>query len=571
MRYSHLGVHGLARTRIGSSVLFRTFGTPRVRYHGRVGLTGAIRSAGDARDIPLTPELERVIKLRQNLLALEQEREAASKLAQVCSVRSKRLLARILSLNDYALERTRAGDEAAARRCIKVKLQVRDTLDKNINRAQNNYALASRLDKIIGNQQLELAQLITQSGYDEGQWMAAAQQLKQRGSEERVGGDETQLGPASSEAAQQLKQRGSEERVGGDETQLGPASPEAAQHLNQGGSEERVGGDETQLGPASSNDPEESTPNSYELESTPEPTPNTSEDLEGSPPDSSEDAEGPKSLGRAKSIRALPGPQYPDLWDAPTKTTSHAEPNKLQDLGRSSQGSGRSQQDLGKSQQDPGRSSTPIVRFQNGLDVKGGPVEGCEETEGPESMGSQDSGTRGAPDNELQMSDVPPVLEDNHSGTVGINSAAAAANLSTQGELASSCLSDPSASGWSSQTVTSMDEIELAAASPDADLLIALDSALTHGNEEDRCTSDTDFEDVSVIGSIGRDEVEGEGEGADDDAPAPPLDIDCRGYEKLGMPETANKSDVAVMPQTAGSSVAVDASASPAKWQYAAT
>ncbi|KAA6423712.1 MAG: hypothetical protein FRX49_06283 [Trebouxia sp. A1-2] len=102
--------------------------------------------------------------LKANLQELEDERKAATLKAEHMATKSQRLAEAIENLQAGALRAMRQRDEAAARELLQEKTIVTTALQKSKDRAALNFALAEKLNKLIGAKQTELIALLHQSG-----------------------------------------------------------------------------------------------------------------------------------------------------------------------------------------------------------------------------------------------------------------------------------------------------------------------------------------------------------------------------------------------------------------------
>ncbi|MEW5307643.1 MAG: hypothetical protein WDW38_011392 [Sanguina aurantia] len=82
--------------------------------------------------------------------------------ACTCATRSKHLLSRVQSLQDYALRCVTDGNDSEAKTTLQTKQTLRHTLDKNITRAEVNYALAAKLTSVLAMLQMEMSGLMAQ-------------------------------------------------------------------------------------------------------------------------------------------------------------------------------------------------------------------------------------------------------------------------------------------------------------------------------------------------------------------------------------------------------------------------
>ncbi|GLC52523.1 hypothetical protein PLESTB_000639100 [Pleodorina starrii] len=98
--------------------------------------------------------------LRQELKALEDERDEAVRTAESCAKTCVRLTDMSKLLEDLALEKVRTGDEAGAKTVLQEKNSLREIIDKSNSKAQVNFALAGKLAALIGDKHNELVALL---------------------------------------------------------------------------------------------------------------------------------------------------------------------------------------------------------------------------------------------------------------------------------------------------------------------------------------------------------------------------------------------------------------------------
>lgn len=121
------------------------------------GWSASYCGCGDVLDSGMTETLSgRYHKVKEEVMALEAERDRASASAESCAHRSRRLSSRLQSLQDYALNQVSQGDEAGARGTLRIKLAVHDAWMKNIARAQANLNLVEKLEQVISWKQADL-------------------------------------------------------------------------------------------------------------------------------------------------------------------------------------------------------------------------------------------------------------------------------------------------------------------------------------------------------------------------------------------------------------------------------
>ncbi|GIL75541.1 hypothetical protein Vretimale_15154 [Volvox reticuliferus] len=107
--------------------------------------------------------------LRQELKALEDERDEAVRTAESCAKTCVRLTDMSKLLEDLALEKIKAGDEGAAKMVLQEKNSLREIIDKSNAKAQANFALAGRLASLIGDKHHELVDLLGRGSQGLGQ------------------------------------------------------------------------------------------------------------------------------------------------------------------------------------------------------------------------------------------------------------------------------------------------------------------------------------------------------------------------------------------------------------------
>ncbi|EFJ42319.1 hypothetical protein VOLCADRAFT_107293 [Volvox carteri f. nagariensis] len=98
--------------------------------------------------------------LRQELKALEDERDEAVRVAESCAKTCVRLTDMSKLLEDLALEKVKAGDEAGAKVVLQEKNLLREIIDKSNTKAQANFSLAGKLAGLIGDKHNELVGLL---------------------------------------------------------------------------------------------------------------------------------------------------------------------------------------------------------------------------------------------------------------------------------------------------------------------------------------------------------------------------------------------------------------------------
>eukprot|EP01025_Chloroclados_australasicus_P024635 TRINITY_DN24693_c0_g2_i2.p1 TRINITY_DN24693_c0_g2~~TRINITY_DN24693_c0_g2_i2.p1 ORF type:complete len:455 (-),score=42.31 TRINITY_DN24693_c0_g2_i2:61-1338(-) len=117
------------------------------------------------RIIPKAYADEKQIKeAREELDQLEQERDEASAVAEVCAKRCKRLAEQIGRLNLTAMEEVKQGKELQARKTLEEKHHLQNKYDRLQAKSETNYALAAKLEEIIGKKQTELIALMSKAG-----------------------------------------------------------------------------------------------------------------------------------------------------------------------------------------------------------------------------------------------------------------------------------------------------------------------------------------------------------------------------------------------------------------------
>lgn len=109
--------------------------------------------------------------LRKELRGLEEERDEAVRVAESCAKTCVRLTDMQRLLEDLALEKVKAGDEAGARAVLQEKNSLREIIDKSNEKAQANFMLAGKLAAKIGDKHNDLVALL---GQGQGQGGAAA-------------------------------------------------------------------------------------------------------------------------------------------------------------------------------------------------------------------------------------------------------------------------------------------------------------------------------------------------------------------------------------------------------------
>jgi len=101
-----------------------------------------------------------VERVRNELKALEAERDQAVATAESSARTAMKLTEMVRLLDDLALEKVRGGDEEAAKQVLLEKTSTGEVLDKASAKSQANYALAAKLAQRIGEKQNELLELL---------------------------------------------------------------------------------------------------------------------------------------------------------------------------------------------------------------------------------------------------------------------------------------------------------------------------------------------------------------------------------------------------------------------------
>eukprot|EP01024_Parvocaulis_polyphysoides_P002397 TRINITY_DN10743_c0_g1_i1.p1 TRINITY_DN10743_c0_g1~~TRINITY_DN10743_c0_g1_i1.p1 ORF type:complete len:524 (+),score=68.50 TRINITY_DN10743_c0_g1_i1:87-1574(+) len=105
-----------------------------------------------------------ISKAREELDQLEQERDEASAVAEVSAKRCKRLAEQIGRLNITAMEEVKQGKEQQARKTLEEKCHLQKKYDRLQAKSETNYALAAKLEEIIGQKQTELIAFMSKVG-----------------------------------------------------------------------------------------------------------------------------------------------------------------------------------------------------------------------------------------------------------------------------------------------------------------------------------------------------------------------------------------------------------------------
>ncbi|GFR41702.1 hypothetical protein Agub_g2451, partial [Astrephomene gubernaculifera] len=106
--------------------------------------------------------------LRGELRALEEERDTAVRTAESCARTCVRLADMTQLLEDLALEKVKAGDEAGAKLVLQEKAALREIIEGSNSKAQTNFALAGKLAALIGSKHSQLLELMAVGGQTPG-------------------------------------------------------------------------------------------------------------------------------------------------------------------------------------------------------------------------------------------------------------------------------------------------------------------------------------------------------------------------------------------------------------------
>ncbi|GLI61869.1 hypothetical protein VaNZ11_004379 [Volvox africanus] len=165
---ARVAIPTLHLTPYGGGVLHRAMNSetraPRLKAFGYASQSGYG---------PSTTAQKREAKLdllRQELKALEDERDEAVRTAESCAKTCVRLTDMSKLLEDLAVEKIKAGDEAAAKLVLQEKNSLREIIDKSNTKAQANFALAGKLASLIGDKHHELVDFLGGSSQGLGEY-----------------------------------------------------------------------------------------------------------------------------------------------------------------------------------------------------------------------------------------------------------------------------------------------------------------------------------------------------------------------------------------------------------------